>query len=188
MTRLAKLDPQRLEPDQRTLYDSIAGGPRAQGPQVFSLVDADGRLEGPFNAMLLSPQIGGALQALGTAVRYGTALKDRAREVAILLVGHHQDSAFEVYAHEAVGRAAGLTVDELADLRAGRLHNLPPAEQAIAEVVVALLARGDLDDAEYTAAITAVGEATLFELTTLVGYYTTLALQLRVFGVGLPAS
>ncbi|WP_375478995.1 carboxymuconolactone decarboxylase family protein [uncultured Jatrophihabitans sp.] len=186
MSRLDKLEPESLAPDQRELYDSIARGPRARGRQAFSLTDADGRLEGPFNAMLLSPRLGGALQEVGAAVRYASALSDRSREIAILLVAHHWGSEFEVYAHEAVGAAVGLGSDELADLRAGRLDGLAADERPVAEAVVALASRGDLDDAEYAAALAALGEATLFELTTLVGYYATLALQLRVFRVGVP--
>ena len=46
--------------------------------------------------------------------------------------------------------------------------------------------RGDLDDAEYREAVDHVGTAGLFELLTLVGYYATLALQLRVFRVPAP--
>ena len=49
--------------------------------------------------------------------------------------------------------------------------------------MVALL-DGDLDDARWAEASTALGDAVVFELTTLVGYYSTLALQLRVFRVG----
>jgi 4-carboxymuconolactone decarboxylase len=49
-----------------------------------------------------------------------------------------------------------------------------------------LVRAGDLDDAQYAGAVAQLGEAGVFELTTLVGYYATLALQLRVFRVGLP--
>jgi len=36
--------------------------------------------------------------------------------------------------------------------------------------------------------VAGLGEAGVFELTTLVGYYTMLALQLRVFRVGVPGT
>ena len=39
--------------------------------------------------------MGAALQDLGAAVRYRTGLTDRVREMAILLVAAHWDSAFE---------------------------------------------------------------------------------------------
>ena len=187
--RLPVLRPGELTAEQRRLYDEIAGGPRAAGPQVFSLTDAAGGLNGPFNAMLHAPRVGGALQALGAAIRYQTALSDRVREMAILLVAAAWDSDFERFAHEAVGRAAGLTGAEIEALRVKADPGLAdPAEHAAFAVVIALVDRGDLDDAEYAAAQRLLSAKTLVELSTLVGYYAALALQLRLFRVGRPSS
>ena len=184
--RIPKLELSVLDDEQRSLYDMIAGGRRAQGPQLFRLADSDGRLEGPFNAFLLQPRLGAALQALGSAVRYDTGLDDRCREIAILIVAAHWRSAFEWYAHEAVGRSAGLGDAELAAVRDGSHGALTGCEAVVARTVAALVLRGDLDEAEYSEAVDHVGEAGLFELLTLVGYYATLALQLRVFRVPAP--
>jgi 4-carboxymuconolactone decarboxylase len=184
--RIAKLDPSALDDDQRSLYDAIAGGRRAQGPQLFQLADAEGRLEGPFNAFLLQPRLGSALQALGASVRYETGLDDRSREIAILVVAAHWRSDFEWYAHEAVGRSAGLGDAELAAIQDGQHEALPRHEAIVASTAAALLTRGDLDDAEYREAVDHLGPPGLFELLTLVGYYATLALQLRVFRVPAP--
>ena len=186
--RLPRLAPAELDAEQRTLYDAIAGGRRAQGPQRFRLTDADGCLEGPFNAFLLQPRLGSALQALGAAVRYETGLDDRCREIAILVVAAHWRSAFEWHAHEAVGRSVGLGDAELDAIRDGQLAALDGRGGVVARTVAALAARGDLADAEYRQAVGEVGEAGLFELLTLVGYYATLALQLRVFRVAAPAA
>jgi 4-carboxymuconolactone decarboxylase len=184
--RIPKLEPSSLNAEQRSLYDEIASGRRAQGPRLFALTDEAGCLEGPFNAFLLQPRLGSALQALGSSVRYETALDDRCREIAILAVAAHWRSAFEWYAHEAIARSAGLGDAELAAVRDGEHEALAGREAVVAGTVAALLARGDLDDAEYRQAVGQVGEAGLFELLTLVGYYTTLALQLRVFRVSVP--
>lgn len=184
--RLRKIRPETLDAEQRAVYDAIAGGRRAQGPQLFRLRDDDGALEGPFNAFLLQPRLGTALQAVGSVVRYETTLSDRAREIAILVVAAHWRSAFEWYAHEAVGRHAGLTDTELDAVLTGHYDDLPPAEQLVASTARALAAAGDLDDAAYRAAVTAFGEPGLFELTTLVGYYALLAMQLRVFRTASP--
>jgi 4-carboxymuconolactone decarboxylase len=208
--RIPKLAPSALDDEQRALYDAIAGGRRAQGPQLFRLADAEGRLEGPFNAFLLQPRLGSALQALGSSVRYDTALGDRCREIAILVVAAHWRSDFEWYAHEAVARSVGLGDADLAairdgryaelagagegrhadpaEVRAGRHAALPWREALVARTVAALLTRGDLEDAEYREAVEHLGPAGLFELLTLVGYYATLALQLRVFRVPAPDS
>jgi 4-carboxymuconolactone decarboxylase len=61
-----------------------------------------------------------------------------------------------------------------------------PQEQAAVALVRAMVQRQDLDDAEYAAGVEALGERAVFELSTLVGYYATLALQLRIFRVGVP--
>jgi 4-carboxymuconolactone decarboxylase len=210
--RIPKLAPSSLDAEQRSLYDAIAGGRRAQGPQLFRLTDEAGRLEGPFNAFLLQPRLGAALQALGSSVRYDTGLDDRCREIAILTVAAHWRSDFEWYAHEAVARAAGLTTPELTAIRAASAPDAPdtpdtpdldgpPAdatnapsasatlsglEAVVARTTTALLTRGDLTDAEYRTATDHLGADGLFELLTLVGYYATLALQLRVFRVPAP--
>lgn len=185
--RLAKMDVSQLTEQQLDLYRAITGGPRAAGPQLFALTDAAGRLEGPFNAMLLSPSVGEALQKLGAAVRYGSALPDRSREIAILVVAHHWRSDFEIYAHEAVGRAAGLTAAELTAI-ADKQYDVfaDDVERSIATIAEALASRSDLDDDSYQAAVDVLGQQQLFELTTLVGYYATLALQLRIFRVPSP--
>jgi 4-carboxymuconolactone decarboxylase len=181
MSRLAPLTPDELDPDQRALYDTIVSGPRSQGPQHFALTRPDGSLTGPFNAFLLSPSVGGALQELGAALRYRTSLGDRVREIAILMVAAHWDSAFERHAHEAVGRAVGLTDAELATIREGA----PPAYEDAAEQAAARLVRtmlgGDVDDRTWEECAKALGPQVVFELSALVGYYSTLALQLRVF-------
>lgn len=185
--RLRKLDPTRLDAAAAALHASITTGPRAGGQQLFALTDDQGRLEGPFNAMLLSPRLGSALQDVGAAVRYGTALSDRAREIAILVVAARWESAFEQYAHEALGSAAGLSSAVLSAIRAGEPPPLDDAGEAlVARITGLLVGAGDLSDGEYAEAVGGLGDAGLFELLTLVGYYATLALQLRVFRVGAP--
>ncbi|WP_329271969.1 carboxymuconolactone decarboxylase family protein [Streptomyces pseudovenezuelae] len=180
--RLAGLLPGELDEQQSEVYRAVTGGPRAAGPQAFPLTDADGRLRGPFNAMLLSPPVGMAVQAVGAAVRYESVLSDRVREMAVLVVAAYWGSAFEWQAHEAVGRTRGLTEPELDALRAGGLPDLPdPAERAALHATATLTRSGALSDGAYEETVAAWGERGLFELTTLVGYYALLALQLRVF-------
>lgn len=181
--RLPRLTPGELDADQSALYDEIAGGPRAQGPQYFALTDDDGSLNGPFNAFLFAPRVGRALQALGAAIRYQTGLSDRERELAILIVAAHWGSSFERRSHEAVGRGAGLSEAEMAAVRAGSIPALEDErERAVVELTRALTL-GDVAYDAWQATRAALDEATVVELTTLVGYYATLALQLRVFRV-----
>lgn len=185
--RLPVLRPDELSPEQRELYAEINSGRRAANPQLFALTDEAGGLTGPFNAMLFAPRIGAPLAALGAAVRYQTGLPARVREMAILAVAQAWDSDYERDAHEAIGRAAGLTEAELAALRTGGdLELADPVERAALASARALAGRHDLDDAEFAVARAALGAAGLVELSTLVGYYAAIALLLRVFRVESP--
>jgi 4-carboxymuconolactone decarboxylase len=186
--RLPWPTPDELDEPRRAVYDAIAGGPRAAGPQAFRLTDDAGRLEGPFNAMLVSPGVGLALQDLGSAVRYRTSLSDRAREIAILVLAALRRSDFEWYAHERVGRRAGLTDDELTALMAGDDAPSFSAEESVVRATTLALARdGDLDDEQHTLACDTLGRELVAELVVLVGYYDLLALSLRVWRTPLPA-
>ena len=178
--------PEELDAPRRAVYDAIVGGPRASG--LFQLADAEGRLEGPFNSMLVSPDVGLALQQLGAAVRYLTSLSDRARELAILALAAIRRSDFEWYAHERIGRRAGLSDSELAALRDGRsAETFSEHERAVLDATRALARMGDLDDEAFAAAQSALGREVLAELVVLVGYYDLLALSLRVWRTPLPA-
>lgn len=180
--RVPPFPPEALTGAQRELYVAIASGPRAQGPQHFALTRADGSLRGPFNAFLLAPELGAALQSVGAALRYRGTLTGRAREIAILLVAARWDSEFEREAHEAVGSAAGLTPPELSALRDGDITSFTGVDAVVAVATMRLL-DGDLSDEAWDEASAALGAEGVFELTVLVGYYATLALQLRVFRV-----
>lgn len=171
----------QMTDEQRELYEEIIGGPRSSGQQLFKIVDGDGTLLGPFGNLLHAPSIGHALQDLGVQIRYQSSLSDRAREIAILTVGAHWSSAYEAYAHEAVGRAAGLSESDLAAIASGEE---PPGademERATWQMTTSVLA-GDVDDATWANCVPPLSARQVVELTTLTGYYGTLALQMRVF-------
>ena len=182
--RLTVLSSDQMTPEQAGLYREILNGPRGQGPRAMLLSTGAGGLAGPFNAMLYAPEVGHALQELGAAIRFRTELTPRVREMAILVVAQAWDSAYERDSHEPIGREAGLTEAEIEALRAGTDPGFAAEPEQVAySVVRSLVGPADLDDQEYAAAVAALGERSLVELSTLVGYYATLALQLRIFRV-----
>jgi 4-carboxymuconolactone decarboxylase len=183
--RLAVLSSDTMTPEQVGLYREILSGPRGQGPRAVLLATGAGGLAGPFNTMLYAPDVGHALQELGAAIRFRTQLTSRVREMAILVVAQAWDSAYERASHEPIGRAAGLTEPEIQALRAGADPGFADEPERVAwSVVRSLVGQADLDDREYELAVRTLGEQALVELSTLVGYYATLALQLRIFRVG----
>lgn len=186
--RFDDIDPAAMTESQRALYDRYTTGRRAAPESPFSLVSADGRLLGPPAVWILSPKFGEAMQHIGGAVRFDSELPYRAREIAILLVGHHHRSAFELYAHRRAGAAAGLSE---ADLAALADHEEPvgmsDVEACCFRTTRRILDRGTLDADEFREAVGLLGEAGLFELVTIVGYYNLVAWQLAVFDVQPPS-
>lgn len=179
--RLRPLRPEELDPDQRAVYDALADPPGRVGRYP------DGSLQGPFDAMLRAPRSGAALQAVGAALRYGSVLPERVRELATLQVAAHHRSDFEWYAHAPLAADAGLPAAVLEAVRTGGpVEPDDPAERAAAAVVSQLLQRGDVDDDAWAGAVGTLGAAGAVELTTLVGYYSLLALQMRVLRVPVP--
>lgn len=180
--RLKALRPSDLTFEQQALYAAVNSGPR--GPVH---VAEDGSLLGPFNAMLHNPIVGGPLQQLGAALRYGGLLPDAARELAILTVAAAHESEFEWHAHVPIAEGCGVSRERIEEIRQRKRPVLEDdLEQAVVDVTTLLLEKHDLSDEEYEAATRCIGVPELVELTTLVGYYGLLALQMQLFRVSLP--
>jgi 4-carboxymuconolactone decarboxylase len=181
------LAPAQLTPQQRALYDELCGGPRADAGRPNGPVDGDGRLTGPFNAMLYSPSVGGPLGRLGAALRYAGTLDAVVRELVVLRVAGHHDSAYERRAHQRVARRLGVGEETLAAVDRGVPDRLPasvPGSAAAAlELAQRILERRLPDDAEFAALRAVLGDDGVFEVNALVGYYSLIAAQLALFHV-----
>ena len=184
--RLPWPTPDELAPDARALYENILSGPRMQS-SFIQRTDPDGRLHGPFNALLTSPAIGEALQHVGSQLRFAGTLPDRTREMAILLVAQAHGSLFERYAHEPVARAADCTDDELETIWAGEVPaSCNEKERVALEAVRHLVSTHDLDDERFDLAHGVLGDGGLTELVALIGYYELLATLLKVWRTPVP--
>lgn len=183
--RIPLLDPEQLTDDQRELYDRIAGGQRAKGP--FRVADDRGRLLGPFNALLQSPGVGGAVERVGAALRFHGELDDRVRELVICAVAAHWRSDYEWYAHSRVARRAGVTAAELEDLRRRRIPDgLPDGETEALRLARALLEERSVGEQVYAAALEHHGTTGVVEICAVVGYYQLLAGLLSTFDIPAP--
>jgi 4-carboxymuconolactone decarboxylase len=187
--RLDLIPPAELAPAQRALYDAITGGPRASQAGTVPITDAEGQLLGPFAIMLLSPEVGNAMQQVGATIRFGTALTGRERELAILTVAGALNSEFERIAHVPAARGLGLTEPQIDAALAGKTADGLSADEAIVgRLALTMTVDRTLSDRDYADAVGALGQERLAELTWLVGYYSALALSLAVFRPVLPES
>lgn len=179
--------PHELSNQQRDLYGVIAGPPRGNGP--FSIVDENGRLSGPFNALLYSPAIGNAVQALGAVLRFGGSLPARTRELVICAVAAELESAYEWYAHSLVATTVGINGTELKQLHEGDVPDTLSADESAALGLTRSLLRGTaVDEDVHAAALEHFGHGGITELSVLVGYYRLLAGILAAGDVPVPAA
>jgi 4-carboxymuconolactone decarboxylase len=187
VSRVRRLRPDELDPPQREVYAAITTGRRAAGPQLFELVDPDGGLLGPFNAMLAQPAVGMAVQRLGEVLRYDASLPATVREAVVLRVAATWRSEYEWYAHAPLARRAGLPDAVIASLRQGAV-DVPadPDVRAAVRLADRMLHREPVDDDVYAEAERSFGVHGLLEIVALVGYYGLLAGLLRTFDVAQP--
>jgi alkylhydroperoxidase family enzyme len=187
--RLDLIAPADLNDAQRAVYEAITGGPRASQAGTVPIVDESGRLLGPFAVMLLTPEVGNAMQQVGAKIRFATELTARERELGILAVAGELRSDFERLAHEPAALRAGLTKAQVNAVLSGLVPGgLAGDEALICRLARVMTADRNLSDEDYETGLATLGEQRLAELTWLVGYYSALALSLAVFRPFLPES
>lgn len=185
--RLHWFEPSELDDEQKQLYDAIVGGPRSTTVRAAAMTDPEGRLYGPFNALLVAPELGDAVQTLGARVRFTAPLSARGREIATLEVARRHESGYEWFAHVQLGRAAGLSEEEIEALQRGAdAGSFSDEERLIRRTVRHLVDDGDLTDETFRNATEALGEKTLLSLVVLVGHYELISRLLAVYRVPLP--
>jgi 4-carboxymuconolactone decarboxylase len=185
--RLPLLKPGDLDPVQAQARDHLAAtrgaGAREAG---FTLELPGGQLIGPFNALLHVPAIFQALSDWATAIaEYG--LPADVQQVAILTVGAAWRSDYEIYAHTAEARHAGVPDAAIEAILAGAPPvDLSPAADVAHRLALALAVDHAVDDDLYAEAQAAFSTEQLIALVTLVGRYLNTAALLAAFRVPAP--
>ncbi|MGB0123980.1 MAG: hypothetical protein WA419_01275 [Silvibacterium sp.] len=186
--RLNPIPPENLSSEQRPLFDRIQAGIESHFKGFISK-RADGALIGPFNAMLHFPQFGTANWEYIAALSEHSTLPKSAHEVAILVVGAHYSSRYELYAHEHVAALSGLSDAQIATIVAGERPGDLTREEGVAYDIASKLARGgQLPEATYQAALSAFGNQGTAELVYLIEGYCLTSVVLNAYDVSVPGS
>jgi 4-carboxymuconolactone decarboxylase len=158
-----------LTPRQREAFDDIAAGPRGTVPWIFHLY-------------LNSPELASHVQRLGAFCRYGTSLPPRLSELAILIVARHWQADYEWSIHAREARKTGLPDDVIAALQDGRrpVFDDPDAE-LVHDFATEFFRLNDIPDGLFERAVGRFGRTTTVELAGLLGYYSMLAIAIRIF-------
>ena len=186
--RLSLADPATLTAAQRKLFDTVL---KTRVPWAddagFQVTTADGRLIGPFNAFLLQPEVAAKFLEFRATATDHTTLSEREREIVIIAVGTVWGAEYELYAHTALARHAGLSDDAVATLLKGEIpDSLSDRERLAARVAQQLSTVHRVSGELYHEAEQAFGPRGLFDIVTLMGQYHTVCTLLALFEVPAP--
>ena len=172
--RFSPLEWEALDDAQRSFLEGVLEGPRNS-------------LGGPFNVLLRAPELGELSQKLGAYARFDSSLPASLRELAIIMTARYWRADFEWYAHKNAALAAGLDPAIVESVRSNeRPAGMQPAEAALHDFVASLLREHRVPDAEFDAAVAALGERGVVDVIGTVGYYSIVSMLLNADEYPLP--
>ncbi|MEU4896729.1 carboxymuconolactone decarboxylase family protein [Streptomyces sp. NPDC044780] len=174
MPRIPLFDPEVMTPEQERVYRDVVNGPRA-------------RLVGPLRAALHRPELADRWQRFGEILRYGTSLPEHLNELAILVVARRWTAQLEWSIHADAALRAGLAAEIVEALRVGEppvFHDQDAYD--VHEFARTLQQTGDVDEEVYQRVWQRWGEVGAVELSSVVGYYTLVAMTLNVHRIPVP--
>jgi 4-carboxymuconolactone decarboxylase len=173
MSRLLYIPPEQLTPEQKTVFERLTAG--------------RGRILGPYKIWIHAPTVAEGMERIGTYLNKHSSLSKREVEIAIIMIAQHWDSPYVRAAHIRDGKAAGLTQAQIDALLAGGDPGFTdPHERAMHRFAAAQITRTKLSDAEFADIEAALGRNGIAEVLVLLGYYTSVAMGMRVHEVPVP--
>ena len=175
---MARLDPiplEKLTEEQRALHDVIAAQRSV------------GQVRGPFAVLLRTPDIGERVADMVDHMLSETRVPLPLKELAIIVIARHYTAQYEWYAHAKYVEQVGL---DPAVAEAIRTRTDPVIEKEdekiVYDVATELSVDRRLSDATYARAVETLGEQTVLDLVTIIGFYTMVAVVLVSIDVDIP--
>lgn len=155
---------------------------------LASLRQPDGTELNIFATLARHPKLVKRWSAFGGTLLYGGVLPPRERELLILRTGYLCRAPYEWGQHVTIGRAAGLTEDEIARVAAGPdADGWSPDEAALLRAADELHADSRIGDDTWTALAARWDDQQLIEVCMVVGQYHLVSFALNSVGVELDA-
>ncbi|MEU0503507.1 carboxymuconolactone decarboxylase family protein [Nocardia sp. NPDC005998] len=185
--RLPLRYPHQLGTDQRAVHEALSNLVVPEGHHSgFTTRLADGRFIGPFNAMLRNPRITAGFGEWVRAI-VETGLPEEVRQAVILTVAAHWRAPYEIYAHTAAARTAGISDAAIDAILGGTPPtDLTPAAASAQRLATSLLRHHDVPDELYGELHGLFGEPGMIALLALLGQYQTVSSLLITFRVPAP--
>jgi 4-carboxymuconolactone decarboxylase len=173
MNRIQEIPPEKLTPEQSKVFEQLTAG--------------RGRILGPYKIWIHSPTVASGMEHIGTFLNKRCSLSTREVEIGILLIAQHWQGDYVRAAHIKLGKEVGLSQETIDAVLAGRDPKLSdPHERAVHAFASALISGRKLTDAEFAEIEKAIGREGIAEVLVLIGYYTSVALGMKVHQVPIP--
>jgi 4-carboxymuconolactone decarboxylase len=147
-----------------------------------------GRLPGPYRVWVHNPRLVHSIAPLGDHFTPGqSALTEREREIAVLVICSTWGSVYPTNAHERRGKEVGLPPAVVDAIVAGRPAALTDEREAVVyDVALALANRRLIPQDLYDRTVKTLGHDGITDVIVLIGYYTCVSLTMNFYAV--PAS
>jgi 4-carboxymuconolactone decarboxylase len=173
MSRILEVEPDELTPEQTKIFDQLVAG--------------RGRILGPYKVWIHSPTVASGMEQIGTFLNKRSSLSEREVEMVIIMIARHWQGDYVQTAHVRLGRKVGLPDAAIDALVAGADPKLSdPHEAAVYAFASALIASRKLADAEFAQIEKTLGRNGIAEVLVLLGYYTSVAMAMKVHEVPIP--
>jgi len=134
-----------------------------------------------FTAMANAPVLLDAFLSYANALRNGSDLSPKLRELAILTVGHVTGSQYEIAHHQSHGRAAGITPEQLAAVPEFETSNLfDDVERAAMRLAKESTANVAVSESCWAAAAAHLDDKQMVELALTIAWYNS---GVRIMGM-----
>jgi 4-carboxymuconolactone decarboxylase len=170
----------KLELFDRFIAEGLPWAQRAG----FVMRSADGALIGPFNPLLESPEISASFWDYQVAEERHTTLSGRERQVVILAVGAVWRAPYQLYAHSAAARTAGLSPEQVDALAGGGMPGqLSTRERCAWRFARELTSERHIGQSLYDEAAELFGTHGIVDIVHLIGAYQFVCGLLNAFDI-----
>ena len=147
-------------------------------------IEARGRLPGPAKIWVHNPKLAKVIGPLGAHFRKGYSLSEREREIAVCIINSKWHSGYPTNAHERAAKAAGLPSDKVEAILSGLPTSFDDKrEQVVYEMAMCLTNSRWVAKGLYDRAVEALGHVGITDVTTLMGFYTSVSMTLAFYDV-----
>lgn len=131
--------------------------------------------------LVRNPRLAEAFLTFNRFLLYESDLDERTKELVVLRVSRLLGSEYEWSQHVVVARQCGIGDDEIDAVWEGPDHvSWSTEDRELLRCVDDLIGTGQIDDADFAALQSRLGDETLLELVFTIGGYATLALAFNV--------